>query len=233
MKWVTELHDCCLNKPIWIVGSDSTIDEYPDNFLDNKIGITLHLAHLKFPNATYRHFNEYDRLKYLVKKDLSILKKDNIFAWPFFRRTEEKSSILTQGTERGYYFKLRPYPPDGNPDDWTNNTAIGLKAMKRMVFEAKKGKRIVFGGYGTCLHACLFIAIMMGGNPINIIGCGLSVYKGKEHFVKVNKVDRKMRPDTVSFSDPKRRSDRMIEGTLAIIEACEELGIEVNWYKRY
>jgi len=54
---------------IWIVGSDPSLSNYPDSFLDDKNGITLHLAHLKFPNATYRYSSEYDRSEYLGISD--------------------------------------------------------------------------------------------------------------------------------------------------------------------
>jgi hypothetical protein len=54
---------------VWIVGSDPSLSNYPDNFLDNKNGITLHLAHLKFPNVTYRYSSEYDRSEYLGTLD--------------------------------------------------------------------------------------------------------------------------------------------------------------------
>ena len=55
MRFVTELHRRHEDTPIWIAGSDPTLDQYPDDFWEGKVGITLHLAHIKFPYATYRY----------------------------------------------------------------------------------------------------------------------------------------------------------------------------------
>ena len=72
---IKKLHNKHKDKPIWIVGSDHSLDVYPDGFLDGEIAITLHLAYLKFPKATYHHFNEYDRLDYLIKNYPKIKEK--------------------------------------------------------------------------------------------------------------------------------------------------------------
>ena len=230
MRWITELHNRHKNKPIWIAGSDPTLNGYPDDFFDNKIGITLHLAALKFPNATYRYFNEYDRLEYLMKKDSGFLDKENIFAWPFYRRTEEECAKLTGGTDKAYYLKLRPYPPNGRVEDIFGGP--GIKAMQDQVVKARNAESVEFGGYGTCAHGCLYVAIMAGGNPINLIGCNFKSFGDKEHFDKANNIDKKMRPDICLFSDPSR-TKRMFAGTSAIIEGCKKIGVKVNLVKDY
>jgi len=69
MRFITDLHLRHAGEPIWIAGTDTSLDDYPDDFFENKIGITLHLAHLKFPRATYRYFNEYDRVEFLLRED--------------------------------------------------------------------------------------------------------------------------------------------------------------------
>ncbi len=229
MKFITKLHNKHLNQPIWIVGSDPTLDEYPNNFLDGKISIVLHLTALKFPNATYRYFNEYDRLKYLIEQDPAILDKKNIFAWPFYNKTKEESAKLT-GTDKAYYLKLTPYPPNGKVEDIYGK--IGVEAMKKQVIMAKNADTSEFGGYGTCLHGCLYVAIMMGGNPIHIIGSGFKSMGNKEYFSGINAIDEKMRPGARPFLFPDR-TKRMFIGTEAIIEGCKKQNIEVNWFKNY
>jgi len=218
MKLVIELHNKHKNQPIWIVGSDPTISDYPDDFLDNKIGITLHLAHMKFPDATYRYANELDRVLFLKKWDKDYLSKKNLFAWPFYNKSEEKSKEATKGADLAYYLLLKPYP--------------SIKLMKSRVTEAINAKSNLYGGDGTCLHACMYVAIMMGCNPINIIGCGFQTIKGREHFDKANKIDQKMRPKQLPFSAPLRRN-RMIRGFNAIIEECAKHNITVNRHLKY
>jgi len=195
MKLINELHQKYLNKPIWVVGSDPSLEDYPDNFLDNKLSITLHLAYLKFPNATYRYFNE----------------------------------IIGEAGEKAYYLNLKPYPPKGNYGSIFNDS--GPNAMRAMVSEAVKGERTEYGGHGTCLHPCMYVAIMMGCNPINIIGCNFKNIEGKEHFGNVHQIDHDMRPVTPSFTG--HRGTRMIKGLQAIIAGCKDNNIKVNWIKNY
>lgn len=228
MKQITEL----LNKhigPIWIVGSDPTLEEYPDNFLDNKIGITLHLAYLKFPNATYRYFNEYDRITYLISKDSLILEKPIVVGYPFYHRSVFESDRVLDNFKTVWYLDNQDYPPNGDPADIF--TDIGVNAMKKWVYDAREGKSNTYGSNGTCMHNAMFVALMMGGNPINVIGCNFSTIDGKEHFGEMNEVDHQMRAGTAPFTG--YRGDRMIRGYNAIVEACNELKIKVNRYARF
>jgi hypothetical protein len=77
------------------------------------------------------------------------------------------------------------------------------------------------------------VALMLGGNPINLIGCGHGrVAPEQEHFTSMNEVDRVMRPGIRSFADPINNVP-MIEQTLALIDGCRQEGIEVNWIRRF
>ena len=108
MRDITKLHNIYKNNPIWIAGSDPSLSSYPDDYLDGKISITLHLANLKFPKATYRYFNEYDRLVYLMKDNPEILKQKNIFGWPFFNKSKEHCRKLVGNPKNTYYLDLKP-----------------------------------------------------------------------------------------------------------------------------
>lgn len=228
MKFITEFHNKHKNEPIWIVGSDPTLDSYPGDFLDGKTGMTVHLAYLKFPNATYRYFNELDRIIYCLRCDSSILDKTNIFAYPFYNRKESETAAVTG--KNVYFLKLKPFPPRGNRYDVLSD--LGVNAMIEQVNKAIEGKTIEFGGYWTCLHNAFYAAIIMGGNPINLIGCSHETIKGKDHFIGADEATKKMRPREAPFSEA-GRSEHMKAGTKAIIEGCRRNGIEVNWFKNY
>lgn len=230
MRYITDLHKKYLNKEIWVIGSDPTLDGYPDSFMDGKISITLHLAALKFPKATYKFFNEYDRLKFLSDKDPKFLKSKLICTYPFFNRTKEQTIELAGEGKNVFYLLDAPYPPNGVPQDIFNES--GFNCMRDRVKEAREATRIEYGANGTCLHNGLYTAIMMGGNPINIIGCSHSAVGGKEHFGENDAIDKVMRPQTASFSDP-TRGPRMAKGTEAIIEGGRLIGVKINWFKTY
>jgi len=230
MKPITDLHFKHHNKEIYIVGSDPTLEDYPDNFLDGKLSTTLHLAYIKFPNATYHYFNERDRFIFLKEKYPEIIKKINIFGYPFYNRSKQVADETIGGAHKNaYYLDLKPYPPNGNSGDIFNEK--GPNAMRAMVANAVNATSITYGGHGTCLHPCMYFAIMLGCNPINIIGCNFKNIKGKEHFGEAHKIDHDMRPTTPSFSG--YRGTRMTRGLNAIIAGCKDNNIKVNWVSHY
>ena len=230
MKWITELHNKHKGKEVWIVGSDPSLETYPDNFLDDKIGITLHLAYLKFPKATYRYFNEKDRFVFLQEKFPEIFDQVNIFGYPFYNRSAaEATKAIGKAWDKGYRLKLKPYPPNGNSGAIFNDS--GVNAMRAMVSDAVKGERLEYGGHGTCLHPCSYVAVMMGAKTINIIGCNFRNIEGKEHFGEAHKIDHDMRPGTPSFTG--YRGTRMTRGLMGIIAGCIDNNIKVNWIEKY
>lgn len=226
---MTTLHNKHKNKPIWVVGSDPTLESYPDNYLDGQIAITLHLAYTKFPKATYHYFNEYDRITYLMKADKSILDKRIVVGYPFYHRSKEVSDKLLKKFWRVWYMDNFDYPPNGDPQDIF--TGVGREAMQSLVYDAIKGESNKYGSHGTCLHNAMYLAIMLGGNPINVIGCNFETIKGKEHFGKMNKVDKEMREHTPPFSG--YRHERMIRGFEGIVFGCMKSGIKINYYSHH
>ncbi len=229
MKPIIKLHNKYKNQPIWLVGSGPSLESYPDNFLDNKIGITLHLASLKFPNTTYRYFSEYDRLSFL-KESKDILEKDIIVGWPFYGKTKKDCLKLIEDFKAVYYMDRLSFPPDGKMKAETSNKSF--KCMQRRVNIAKKASSNLFYDYTTCAHMGMYAAIILGGNPINIIGCDFKSINNKEHFNIVNDIDTKMRPTMVSFSH-ESRGNYMKKAMDAIIDGCKDIRIKVNQYNNY
>lgn len=226
MRSIQNIHNSHHNIPVWIAGSGPSLNTYPDNFFDDKIGITLHMAYVKFPGTTFMYANEPDRVEYLKKKFKSYFNTQHIYGYPFYGINKRESRHLVKDLSNVYYFHRRHYPPFGirGKVDWD--------FTNKKVTQAMDGKGKVFGGHGTCLHGALYSAIMLGGNPINLIGAGHGMYQGEEHFSGISEIDKEMRPSAPSFSDPNNNVP-MIEQTLAIIEACRKRGVRVNWIKEY
>jgi len=218
MRWINDLWQRHKGQEIWIAGSDPSLDEYPENFLDTRLSIALHLAYLKYPETTYRHANEYDRVAWFKENYPEYLRKENIFAYPFYKRTErEMSELLDLDSLNYYFFILRPYP---KKDVFT---------VMNMVDQAQKGFRIDFGGHGSCLHVAMYVAIMMGCYPINIIGCNHEPRGNLEHF-KLGNNNNEYRAHSTPYAI---KGELMKEGTELLIKACESQGIRVNWIKGY
>jgi len=121
------------------------------------------------------------------------------------------------------------YPPNGKPEDIFSS--IGKNAMTNLVFDARRGESNQYGSHGTCLHNAMYLAIMLGGNPINVIGCNFETIKGKQHFGEMNQVDKEMRGGTPPFSG--YRHKRMMSGFKAIVRGCKKSRIKIDYYTRY
>lgn len=212
MRFVTDLHNKHEGKEIFIAGSGPSLDEYPDDFLHGKLSITLHLAHLKFPEATYRHANELDRVRWFKENRGEYLRSKCIFAYPFYRRAyHEIGDVLNIDNPDYYWFILRPYPDPAT--------------VPMMVRDVRKGGRMDFGGHGSCLHASMYTAIMMGVKKITIIGCEHEPRGSMEHFSEGNRHNwyrAHSTPYAVKGLDMK-------EGTRLLIKACKKIRVEVDW----
>jgi len=212
---------------IWIVGTDPSLSNYPDNFLDDKNAMTLHLAHLKFPNATYRYSSEYDRSEYLANQGGAYKMQPLIAALPMYGRSKAKTRALLDSFAQVYTHGFAPYPPYG-VRDWVSKSFTAQKIRQTL-----RGSASVWGSHGTCLHTAFFAALHMGFTVINIIGASHGLYDSPlEHFAAGAVIDKEMRPGFLLYSDPVYVFP-VIEQTWYLIDCARDAGITVNWYKNY
>lgn len=225
MNSIRSLHGVHSGASIWIVGSGPSLSGYPDDFAVGKTVMTLHLAHVKFPDAAWRYANEYDRVEYLAGRYPRFASQRNIFCLPFYGVSRGRSLALAGRWEQTWWHRLCANPPRGNPGD------VDREFTRWKVRRCREGRATVWGGHRTCLHGAMFAAVHMGAAEINLIGCdhGL-VQPDSEHFAEVVDVDKRMRPHIRLFSDPLNNVP-MIAQTLALIDACRAEGIAVHWYR--
>lgn len=216
MKWITELHNKHKDQSIWIAGSGPSLDTYPDDFLNDRLAIVLHNAYLKFPNTTYRYAHESPRIENFKKYHPEYLKKVCIFAYPFYLRNQPlMEKLIDLDNPNYYFFILRPVP----------KKYTDVAFLEKKITQAKEALAIDFGSYATCLHACMYVCIMMGCNLINLIGCDHKMEGDKQHFSKADKFSRGWNYKTLGPLQEK--------GTRALIEACKKQNIKVNRYFNY
>jgi hypothetical protein len=212
---------------VWIVGSDPSLSEYPADFLEGKVGITLHLAHVKFPNATYRYSSEYDRSEHLAAADPSYREKPIIVGWPVYGKSPRETAELFAGFREVYAHGRRSYPPTGVRGE------VDEAFTEWKVRRTKEGRASVWGAHGTCLHTAIYMAVLLGAGEIHVIGAGHGFYKPElEHFAEVEGEQHEMRPGYRSFSDPVEHVP-LVEQTFALADACGEIGIGFVWHRTW
>ena len=84
MKNIERMRDNNKGETIFLVGSGPSLDTYPDDFLQGKISMTLHLAFLKFSSPTYTHISEADRIQWLKNNRPDFFKIQGLFNNTFY-----------------------------------------------------------------------------------------------------------------------------------------------------
>jgi hypothetical protein len=214
-------------KSIWIAGSDPSLSGYPDTFMDDKIGVSLHLAHVKFPHCTYRYSSEYDRSEFLLREHPEYRSQPLIAAFPLYGVSRQETLDLLKNNREVYFHRMLSYMPTGVRGE------VSQEFTLFKVRQTQRNKAHIWGGHGSCLHTCIYTAVLMGAAEVNIIGCGHGMYGGGlEHFEAVEGAHHATRPGYKSFDEP-TDSVPIIDQTCALRNACRAAGIGFNWYREY
>ena len=213
--------------PVWIIGSDPTLDTYPDNFLEGKLSITLHLAHVKYPNATFRYTSEFDRSEFLIRENPEYAQLPIISAYPVYGKTKKETRALLEQCSNVYFHHMVNYLPTGVRGEVSQSYTI------REVSRTIRHKSVVWGSHGSCLHTCVYAALFLGASEVHVIGAGHNLVKtgGLDHFRAVDNIHQHMRVGD-TFTNPQIVFP-VIEQTLALKKACEENGVPFFWHARY
>jgi len=226
MKFVHEaLRNKHKNQPVWVVGADPTIVKFPKDFLRDKLSIVLGDAYIVFPDGTYNYNNEYKTVDQLWPTRFpDYLTKSHIWAFPFYGMGEGRSKKFIEERKPPKLWSLhyRPYPPHGHRPDIL--TDVGYNAMIELVHKANQGHPGPYGGFATCLHCALYSAILMGCNPINIIGCSHQVIDG--YYKPPEMGGGRLSADQIAHSQ-RNWCPFAERGTQAIMKGCQEEGITI------
>ncbi len=212
---------------VWIVGSDPTLDGYPDDFLKDKTAMTLHLAHLKFPFATIRYTSEYDRSENLLATRDDYHTGLIVSSLPHYGKTKKETKALLRDCPAVIYHDKVNYLPTGVREE------VSQRFTTWKVARTIKRKSHVWGGHGSCLHTCIYAALFMGAKSIHVIGSGHSLVSGDkaDHFAAADGVHQNMRVGD-TFTDAKIAYPVIMQ-TIALKNACEQNGIPFYWHARY
>ena len=213
-------------KDVWIVGSDPTLDGYPDDFLKDKIAMTLHLAHLKFPDATIRYTSEYDRSENLLATRNDYSTGLIVSSLPHYGKTKRETKDLLHSCSSVIYHNKVNYLPTGVREE------VSQRFTTWKVARTIARKSHVWGGHGSCLHTCIYAALYLGAKSIHVMGAGHSLVEGTkgDHFSVADSVHHSMRNygfNSVQIAYP------IIMQTIALKKACEHNGIPFYWHARY
>ncbi|MCK4654819.1 MAG: hypothetical protein KAU01_10285 [Candidatus Cloacimonetes bacterium] len=216
MKNIEEIRDKNKGDTIFIAGSGPSLDTYPDVFLKSKISMTLHLAFLKFPNPTYVHISEADRIQWLKNNRPDFFEIQGLFNNPFYPLVYPNSILKNVGNISPYFLKYNP-------------KRLKIKDVEKQIISALTGKNIRYSSNGTCLHTGIWCALILGFKEINLIGCDFSESEGKDYCLLGALGNERVQ--TKKFL--KDAYYRMQVFTEEIIKVCKKYNIIINRFSDY
>ena len=216
LKNIEEIRDKYKGETIFIVGSGPSLDTYPDDFLKDRISMTLHLAYLKFPNPTYAHICESDRIQWLKVNRPEFFQTQGLFCNPFYPLVHPNSILKNCGNKQPYFLAYNP-------------KLLHLKNVEKQVVAALTGKRIKYSSNGTSLHSGIWCALILGFKDINLIGCDLFKEEGKHYFSLADVGDKRGRTSQF-FREAHRRMSIITE---EITKECSKYNVTIKRFLNY
>ncbi len=216
MKNIERIRDNNKGETIFLVGSGPSLDTYPDDFLQGKISMTLHLAFLKFSSPTYTHISEADRIQWLKNNRPDFFKIQGLFNNPFYPLVDPNSILKNVGNISPYFLKYNP-------------KRLRIKDVEKQIISALTGKNIRYSSNGTCLHTGIWCALILGFKEINLIGCDFSESEGKD-YCSLGAMGNERVQTKIFLKDAYHRMQVFTE---EIIKVCKKYNIIINRFSDY
>lgn len=229
MKLVEDLRGMHKNKEILIVGTGPSLDDFPDNFFDNKISIALNWAIIPFPRCTYWHAGHPETVLWMKENRPEVLKKSFILLpmVPFYghfrkRLTEEKSlNLLSECKDDPVYLRWH----------WiVGNNPRFMQFLPRTVNAIKAGKACKYITLGTCVHYAIQIAVVLGSKKITLVGCELKAGKDRIHAKSRGLLKPYPTRTRKQYEISVRRFGRLRLGLELLAKSFKSYGVEIQRY---
>lgn len=222
MRFIEDLRDKYKNEEIWILGSGPSLDDYPDNFFENKIFIEINWIFFAFPplkESQYILTTHFEPPKYLMAHNPEFLKQC-ILGLP-----------LATGRERWEADLLGAYKNDPIYFRWHftgGRDEPFLKYFESTIQSIMKGEACKYVCLTTNVHYAIQMAVILGAKKIILAGCDGKLKKNRERAIK-----RGLAP---YYHKKKRRGAQPEKpqkwqfGTKLFSEAFKPYGITVRKY---
>lgn len=153
---------------VWVIGCGSSLDDYPDDFFDDKISIAVNWSFLRFPKANYFLFC-HDIMPSLIRQVRPDLMKKCILTL-----TDKQYNGITW---HGDYVKNDPLWAE-----WDSWCRVETKeAFQEMADKIIKGEKTPLKSLKTTVHNAVDAAVILGAKKVTLVGCEGVAGKFKWH----------------------------------------------------
>lgn len=214
---VEDLRNKYKGEEIWVLGCGPSLDEYPDDFFDNKISVACNLSMLAFPNCTY-FVNYHTWTTDFIRKYLLKYSPEFADKWILWFQPEDK--------------KWNEWVPQFNPiimDRYRKGCTE--EKFNEAVKAIMDGKPCKYVDNTTIAHVGIQVAAILGARKITLVGCEHKAIAGKRHAQKRGMWIFYKDKETLEPYPRTAKVGRMMRlGTFWFAEAFKRYGIEVMRY---
>ncbi|GAH51135.1 unnamed protein product, partial [marine sediment metagenome] len=160
------------DKEIWIIGNGPSLDDYPDDFFNNKIFIEINWPFAAFPpleESQYILTTHIESPKYLIEHKSEFLKK-SILGLP-----------LLTGKNHWNIDSFGKYKDDPIYFQWhwvQGSHKLFLEYLKPTIQSIMNGKSCKYICLRTNIHYAIQIAVVLGARAVTLVGCEAKERKG-------------------------------------------------------
>ncbi len=176
MRYIEDLKDLYKGEEIWIHCTGHTLDDYDNDFFDDKIFIGLNWSMCRFPplkEYQYEHWYHsiYGKFREWVDKKHPEYYKQIILPYPHEWVT--KPEEYGKHAEEAIWLFW---------DETQANKEEDFRLSVERILVKKKSP--IMRGWNTVLHTAIQSAVVMGAKKITLAGCSGHSLKDRNHAIK-------------------------------------------------
>lgn len=196
MRYIEDLRDKHKGSEIWIIGCGPSLDDFPDDFFDDKLTIALNWSIMIFPRSTYVHWF-HCQLSDFAKSASPPLFKKCIMLLPYAFKGDSLKAMLAANI-----VKVKSDRKDLDiPKEfakWMSKKLIGSEFMewpiymkwdvrrilpKPIALPANQGvydkiakgiiekREVQYHGCHSIVHSAIQAAFILGADKVTLVGC--------------------------------------------------------------
>jgi len=226
IRLIEDYRDDHLGAEIWALGLGWSLDDYPNNFFDDKITIALDAAFLAFPNCTYFFSAHSDPVDFVIEKDPEVLKKFILCLLPSY-----------QGYDELWPTKY------GNVPIWIRVTRAGHMTVPEIIASCRnevvgiiEKRSKIYTPCWSSINIAIIAAIVLGAKKVTMVGCSTLPAKDHSHALRAG-ISKKFYPQELGHISSQEALEGKIpiqriwrKGTCLVAELFKPYGIEIRKY---
>jgi len=194
MRYIEDLRDKHKGSEIWIIGGGPSLDDFPDDFFDDKLTIALNWSIMIFPRSTYVYWF-HSQLSTFAKTASPPLFKKCIMLLPYPFKGESLDAMLAANIVK---VKSKNVDVPKEFAKWIANRLVGSEFMEWPIYmkwdvrrvlphpislpasqevydKIAKGivekREVEYHGCHSIAHSAIQAAFILGADKVTLVGC--------------------------------------------------------------